>query len=397
MPEPDDPAIRPAGPFHILSEDCLTLTFTLLAQQNAARRGRLELAHGTVDTPAFMPVGTQATVKTLDPLEVEGTGAQILLGNTYHLYLRPGHERVRQLGGLHRFMAWPHPILTDSGGYQIFSLARLNRVEEEGVTFQSHLDGSRHKITPELATQIQIALGSDILMAFDTMSPYPAEHARAREDMERTTRWAKRCADTWRQEGSPGQNLFAIVQGGLYPDLRRESVRELLELDLPGYAVGGLSVGEPLEHAMETLEVTVPEMAADRPRYLMGVGRPEDLLEAVDRGIDLFDCVLPTRNARKGSVFTSRGKLVVKNQPYAMDERPIDPDCDCPVCRRFTRAYIRHLFQAGEILGLRLASLHSLSYYQRLMREIRTAIEEGRWPAFKRDALDRLRTGWADH
>lgn len=341
-----------------------------------------------------MPVGTQATVKTLDPLEVEAAGAQILLGNTYHLYLRPGHERVRQLGGLHRFMVWPHPILTDSGGYQIFSLARLNRIEETGVTFQSHLDGSRHSLTPELATEIQIALGSDILMAFDTMSPYPAEHSRAREDMERTTRWAKRCAEVWHQRGAPGQNLFAIVQGGLYPDLRRESVHELLELNLPGYAIGGLSVGEPLEHAMEMLEVTVPEMAPDRPRYLMGVGRPEDLLEAVDRGIDLFDCVLPTRNARKGSVFTSRGKLVVKNLPYALDERPIDPDCDCSVCRRFTRAYVRHLFQAGEILGLRLASLHSLSYYQHLMRQIREAIEEDRWPAFKRDALARLRAGW---
>jgi queuine tRNA-ribosyltransferase len=291
-------------------------------------------------------------------------------------------------------MAWPHPILTDSGGYQIFSLARLNKVEETAVTFQSHLDGARHSMTPELATRIQLALGSDILMAFDTMSPYPAEHARAREDMERTTRWAARCAEVWRREDVSGQNLFGIVQGGLYPELRRQSMQELRELDLPGYAVGGLSVGEPLEHAMEMLDVTVPAMPSDRPRYLMGVGRPEDLLEAVDRGIDLFDCVLPTRNARKGSVFTSRGKLVVKNLPYAKDERPIDPDCDCPVCRRFTRAYIRHLFQAGEILGLRLASLHSLSYYQRLMREIRESIDTGRWRTFKDDALARLRAGW---
>ena len=368
------------------------LRYEKLAQSGRARAGRLHLERGMVQTPAFMPVGTQATVKTLDPIEIESTGTEILLANTYHLYLRPGHERVRRLGGLHTFMSWPHPILTDSGGYQIFSLARLNKIEATGVTFQSHLDGSRHHLTPELATRIQIALGSDILMAFDTMSPFGADHDAMRRDMERTTEWARSCRDVWLEEGSPGSNLFGIVQGGFDPEVRRESVAALRELDLPGYAVGGLSVGEPMELALAMLDETVPAMAEDRPRYLMGVGRPEDILEAVDRGIDMFDCVLPTRNARKGSVFTSRGKLVVKNSIYAEDQRPLDPDCDCPVCRRYTRAYIRHLFQAREILGLRLASIHSLSYYQSLMSGIRRAIQESRWSEYKRQTLARLTT-----
>jgi queuine tRNA-ribosyltransferase len=368
----------------------MRLRYEPLAQSGAARAGLMHLERGTVQTPAFMPVGTQATVKTLDPAEIEATGTEILLANTYHLYLRPGHERVRRLGGLHSFMSWPHPILTDSGGYQIFSLARLNKVEATGVTFQSHLDGSRHHLTPELATRIQIALGSDILMAFDTMSPFGADRDAMRLDMERTTEWARLCANVWRAEGDPGTNLFGIVQGGFDPGLRRESVAALSELDLPGYAVGGLSVGEPMELALAMLDETVPSMPADRPRYLMGVGRPEDILEAVDRGIDMFDCVLPTRNARKGSVFTSHGKLVVKNSIYADDERPLDPECRCPVCRRYSRAYIRHLFQSREILGLRLASLHSLSYYQSLMSGIRGAIQESRWPEHKRQTLELL-------
>jgi queuine tRNA-ribosyltransferase len=261
------------------------------------------------------------------------------------------------------------------------------------VSFQSHLDGARHRLTPELATRIQIALGSDILMALDTMSPYGADPGQTRADMERTTTWTRICAEVWRAEGAPGSNLFGIVQGGFVPELRRESMAGLAELDLPGYAVGGLSVGEPMELAFAMLDETVPAMPEDRPRYLMGVGRPQDILEAVGRGIDLFDCVLPTRNARKGSVFTSRGKLVVKNSVYAEDERPLDPDCACPVCRRYTRAYLRHLFQSREILGLRLASLHSLSYYQSLMRQIRDAIAESRWATFKQETLARLESG----
>ncbi len=371
------------------------LRFDLLARDSAtmARRGRLHFAHGIVDTPAFMPVGTQATVKTLDPEEVRGSGAQILLANTYHLYLRPGHERVRRLGGLHKFMGWDRPILTDSGGYQIFSLARLTKVDDDGAVFQSHLDGSKHRFDPELATRVQLALGVDVLMALDTLTPYPAEHARARADMLRTTAWARRCAEVWRAERTAANHLFAIVQGGLYPDLRAESAAALAELDLPGYAIGGLAVGEPLEEAMDVLEQTTPHLPDGKPRYLMGVGRPEDLIEGIARGVDMFDCVLPTRNARKGTVFTSRGKLVVKNAAYADDERPLDPDCDCPVCARFTRAYLRHLFASREILGLRLATLHSLHYYQRLMRDARGAIEAGRFPAWRRAALEGLSTG----
>lgn len=392
---------------------------------------------GVVQTPAFMPVGTQGTVKTLCPGEILETGSRMILGNTYHLYLRPGHERIRRLGGLHRFMGWRGPILTDSGGYQVFSLARLNRIRDDRVEFQSHLDGSRHSFTPQLATEIQLALGSDVLMAFDTLTPYPSGRDRAADDVARTTRWASLCAETWRgakvddydtgagaawrDAGVQGRDaaaagrdpcadccgsssrppvpaperssLFGIVQGGVYPDLRRESCGQLVALDLPGYAVGGLAVGEPMDLGMEILGLTTPWLPEEKPRYLMGVGRPEDILEAVEAGIDLFDCVLPTRNARKGSVFTSRGKLVVRNAAYAEDSRPLDPDCDCPVCRTFTRAYLRHLFAAGEILGLRLATLHSLSYYQTLMEGIRSAIEEGRFTRFKRETMERLAAG----
>ncbi|MEZ4648603.1 MAG: tRNA guanosine(34) transglycosylase Tgt [Candidatus Eisenbacteria bacterium] len=370
--------------------------YELLASSGRARRGRVRTPHGTFETPAFMPVGTQGTVKTLTSEEVAGTGSGILLGNTYHLYLRPGHETVARLGGLHRFMSWPRPILTDSGGYQVFSLARLTRMEEDGVVFQSHLDGSRHHLGPELSIRIQIALGSDIVMAFDTMTPYPSDRDRAREDLERTTRWAEVCRRVWQDEGNPGSALFGIVQGGTYDDLRAESAEQLVALGLPGYAVGGLSVGEPMEECYRVLEGVVPLLPEDRPRYLMGVGRPEDIIEAVDRGIDMFDCVLPTRNARKGTVFTSRGKLVIKNRPYAEDLRPLDPDCACPVCRTYSRAYIRHLFQAREFLALKLASLHSLSYYQRLMQDIRAAIAEGRWSQFRDETLARLGTGWKD-
>ncbi len=374
------------------------------APSGRGRRGRIQfpqreaspgfrLPERSVETPAFMPVGTQATVKTLTPDEVSASGARMLLANTYHLYLRPGHERVRRLGGLHKFMGWNGPILTDSGGYQVHSLARLNKIRDDGVEFQSHIDGSRHRFTPELATRVQVALGSDVLMAFDTMTPYPSEWDRARADMERTSRWAAACAETWRGEGWPGTALFGIQQGGLYADLRRESTERLVALDLPGYAVGGLAVGEPIEEMYDVLAECAPLLPEAKPRYLMGVGRPEDILEAVDRGIDLFDCVLPTRNARKGSVFTSRGKLVVKNAAYQEDERPLDPDCRCPTCRTFSRAYLRHLFAAGEILAMRLATLHSLQFYQDLMEGIRSALSEGRFAAFKTETLARLAEG----
>jgi queuine tRNA-ribosyltransferase len=290
-------------------------------------------------------------------------------------------------------MGWDNVILTDSGGYQVHSLARLSRIREDEVEFQSHLDGSRHRFSPELATRVQIGLGSDVLMAFDTMTPYPSDESRAREDLIRTARWAGTCADVWRSEGHAETSLFGIQQGGVFPDLRRESTERLLGLDLPGYAVGGLAVGEPIPLMYDLLDQCVPLLPENRPRYLMGVGRPEDLLEAVDRGCDLFDCVLPTRNARKGSVFTSRGKLVVKNAAYAEDERPLDPDCPCPVCRGFSRAYLRHLFAAGEILGMRLATLHSLHYYQGLMEGIRSALAEGTYAAFKHEQLGRLGGG----
>lgn len=383
----------------------MSATFTLHTTDSAsaARRGSLRLPHGVVETPAFMPVGTQATVKTLTPEDLVQSGTRMILGNTYHLYLRPGHERIERLGGLHRFMSWSGPILTDSGGYQVFSLARLNRVREEGVSFQSHLDGSHHFFDAATATRIQLALGSDVLMAFDTLTPYPSDWTRAHEDMERTTRWAAECARVWRSEGPRPKawapeiagtaSLFGIVQGGLYGDLRRESCAQLVELDLPGYAVGGLAVGEPMDECMEVLAGTTPHLPEGKPRYLMGVGRPEDILEGVARGIDLFDCVLPTRNARKGSLFTSRGKLVVKNATYSEDTRPLDPDCDCPVCRGFSRAYIRHLFAAGEILGLRLATQHSVHYYQSLLGGIRRALEEGRYASFQSETLARLREG----
>ncbi|MFN8548199.1 MAG: tRNA guanosine(34) transglycosylase Tgt [Candidatus Eisenbacteria bacterium] len=379
--------------------------FELLTTDPAsrARRGRVTTSRGAIETPAFMPVGTQATVKTLTPDEVHASGAQILLGNTYHLYLRPGHERIRRLGGLHRFMAWDGPILTDSGGYQVFSLARLNKIRDDGVAFQSHLDGSRHFFDPAASIRVQLALGSDIVMAFDTLTPYPSDYARARRDMLRTTEWARSCAEVWRAElddpervpagGEGRSHLFGIVQGGLFADLREESAAGLVALDLPGYAIGGLAVGEPMEECMRVLGETEPHLPREKPRYLMGVGRPEDILEAVERGVDLFDCVLPTRNARKGTVFTSRGKLIIKNAGYAEDPRPLDPDCDCPTCRTFSRAYLRHLFAAGEILGLRLATLHSLHYYQSLVRGIREAIAAGRFVEWKRATLARLNAG----
>jgi queuine tRNA-ribosyltransferase len=358
---------------------------------SAARRGRLHTPHGTVETPVFMPVGTQATVKTLSPEEVKDLGAQIILSNTYHLYLRPGHDLVAEAGGLHRFMNWPGAILTDSGGFQVFSLSDLRKITEEGVKFRSHIDGSEHFLSPEKAMEIQNALGADIIMAFDECTPWPCEWKYAKDSLERTTRWARRCKEAHRRPES--QALFGIIQGSTFADLRRMSAEQIVSLDFPGYAVGGLSVGEPKELMHEMLEVTVPLMPVDKPRYLMGVGSPEDLIEGVWRGIDMFDCVLPTRIARHGTVFVPEGKLTVRNAEFARDFRPIQEDCDCYTCRNYTRAYIRHLLKAEEMLGLRLCSIHNLRFLVRLMEQVRKALEEDRFAAFRKEFLERWHEG----
>lgn len=345
-----------------------------------ARLGVLRTAHGEVRTPVFCPVGTAATVKTMTPWEVEALGAEMILANAYHLYLRPGHEVVAEMGGLHRFMGWTRPILTDSGGYQIFSHGKLCRITDEGAAFQSHLDGSIHFLDPERAVSIQQALGADIIMAFDECLPYPATRDQARVSIERTLAWARRCRAVPPREE---QFLYGIVQGGFFDDLRREAAERLIEMDFPGYAMGGLSVGESKEMMIEVLDAVTPMLPEDRPRYLMGVGTPEDLVEGALRGIDIFDCVMPTRHARTGWLFTSRGRIVIKNAQYAKDPRPLDPDCACPTCGRFSRAYLRHLFLAGEILGVRLNTIHNLYYYLDLMRRIRGAIAEGTLPALQ--------------
>ncbi len=357
---------------------------------SAARVGTLQVAHGVVDTPAFMPVGTQGTVKTLSPDDLVACGAQIILSNTYHLYLRPGVELVRKAGGIQRFASWDRPVLTDSGGYQVFSLAELRSMSEEGVRFQSHLDGSYHFFTPELVVDLQRALGSDIAMVLDECTPYPCEWSYAKDSMQMTVRWAERSMRRW-QETEPvlgfEQSLFAIVQGSTYADLREECCRQLEALDFPGYAIGGLSVGEPKSALYEMAALCAESLPEDKPRYLMGVGKPEDLVECVALGIDLFDCVMPTRNGRNGTVFTRRGPLVVKNATCSEDFRPIDETCECYACRRFSRAYIRHLFQAEEILGLRLATIHNLTFYLRLMAEMRQAIAEGRFASWRAQFL----------
>ena len=350
-----------------------------------ARRGTLHLPHGDVQTPIFMPVGTQATVKAMSPDEMHEIGTQILLSNTYHLFLRPGHEIIRELGGLHQFMHWDKPILTDSGGFQVFSLSEMRKVKEEGVEFRSHLDGSKCFITPEYDMEIQQALGADIAMAFDECSPYPCDYGRAKAAMNRTHRWAKRCIDVHTRED---QALFGIVQGAFYKDLRIESAKTLADLDFPGYGIGGLSVGEPKPMMYELLEEIEPYMPANKPRYLMGVGSPDCLLEGVERGVDMFDCVLPTRIARNGTVFTKHGRLVIRNQIYARDPRPLDEDCDCWVCRNFSRAYIRHLIKAGEILGARLTSYHNLYFLLRMMDQIREAIEQDRFTEYKKEFFE---------
>lgn len=349
--------------------------------RTSARLGRLHTPHGVMDTPVFMPVGTQGTVKTITPEEIKEIGAGIILSNTYHLFLRPGHELIREAGGLHRFMNWDGAILTDSGGFQVFSLGDLRKIKESGVEFRSHIDGSLQFLSPEIATQVQMALGSDIVMAFDECAPYPCTHEYAKDSLERTTRWLKRCKETLTTTDT--QALFGIVQGGMYEDLRRQSAAEIIELDLPGYAIGGLSVGEPKDLMYEVLDYTVPLLPREKPRYLMGVGSPDALIEGVMRGVDMFDCVLPTRIARNGTAMSRFGKVIIRNAGCAHDFGPIDPTCDCYTCRNYSRAYIRHLLKAEEVLGLRLMTIHNLRYLQNLMREIREAIKEDRLPEYR--------------
>ncbi len=341
-------------------------------KHTGARRGRLHTPHGVIETPIFMPVGTQASVKTMSPDELKDCGAQIILSNTYHLHLRPGEQLIQKAGGLHKFMNWDRPILTDSGGFQVFSLASLRKLEEYGVEFRSHLDGSKQFISPEISVGIQQALGSDIMMQFDECSPYPCDYDRAKNAMHRTLRWLERCM---KAKTNDHQALFGIVQGAFYGDLRIECAKEMARLDLPGFGIGGLSVGEPKEIMYDMLEQMMPYMPEKKPRYLMGVGSPDCLIEGVLRGVDMFDCVLATRVARNGTVFTHDGRLVVRNAKYAEDFTPLDPDCDCYACRNFTRGYIRHLFKAGEILALRLNSIHNIYFLTHMMSEMRQAIE----------------------
>jgi queuine tRNA-ribosyltransferase len=366
------PEVQVKFGFEVLRED----------RDSAARVGILHTAHGDIETPAFMPVGTAATVKALPHEWLEAIGCGILLSNTYHLYLRPGHERIARLGGLHRFMSWPRAILTDSGGFQVFSHRDLRRISEEGVFFQSHLDGSRHFLSPEKVMEVQIALAPDIAMVFDECTPYPCSLIDAERSMELSMRWAERCREYWQKAPEVPGGLFGIVQGSTYPDLRARSVGELLQMGFDGIAIGGLSVGEPKDLMMEVISATVPLLPQDQPRYLMGVGTPEDLVRCVAQGIDLFDCVLPTRNARNGCLFTSSGRILIKNSAYAEDERPVDPKCSCLTCRRYSRAYLRHLFMAGEYLAATLNTIHNVSFYLDRMSKIRESIRSnsyGKW------------------
>lgn len=355
------------------------MQFQLVSQDGGARLGRLTLAHGGIDTPAFMPVGTYGAVKGVAPDDLTALGAQIILSNTFHLWLRPGLEVIGRHGGLHRFMGWEGPILTDSGGFQVFSLGELRKITEEGVSFRSPVNGDRCFLSPEESMRIQRVLDSDVVMVFDECTPYPVTHAQAAESMRLSLRWARRSRTA--HTGNPNA-LFGIVQGGMYEDLRVESLQGLLEIGFDGYAIGGLSVGEPKADMRRILAFTAPRLPRDRPRYLMGVGTPLDLVDAVDQGIDMFDCVLPTRNARNGWVYTSSGTLKLRNAKYRMDERPLDEQCTCPACRRYTRAYLHHLQRVNEMLGARLNTLHNLHYYQRLMADMRAAIAAGDWRAF---------------
>jgi len=362
--------------------------FALQATCGAARAAVLTLPHGTVETPCFMPVGTQGTVRALSPADLHAVGAQIVLANTYHLHVRPGEGVVEALGGLHRFMGWDRPLLTDSGGFQVFSLEGFRRVDDEGVEFQSHVDGARHYLTPERATEIQWALGADIAMAFDHVAPGGADEATARDAMERTARWLERCARRHQElkQGQERQTLWPIVQGGTHPALRQDALGRILAMgDWTGIAIGGLSVGEPKPLMYQTLETLQPTLPVDRPRYLMGVGFPEDLVAAVERGVDLFDCVAPTRNGRNGSAFTPDGPVNVRNARFKTDTGPLDPTCDCETCATFSRGYLRHLFMAEELLGLRLLSLHNVRYLIRLTADMRNAITAGEFSRWAED------------
>jgi queuine tRNA-ribosyltransferase len=364
----------------------------LATDPTGARLGRLTTPHGAIDTPAFMPVGTSATVKGQTQQDLEDLGVQILLSNTYHLYLRPGHELIRKLGGLHKFMSWPGAILTDSGGFQVFSLSELRKVTDEGVTFRSHLDGSEHFLSPEKALEVEIALGSDIVMVLDECIAAPSPESRTREAAARTLAWARRSRDYFAQHGDPSrQMMFGIVQGGTYEALRRDNADALVDLDFPGYAIGGLAVGESHAITCEMAAVAASRLPVDRPRYLMGVGRPEQIPDYVALGIDMMDCVLPTRSARHGCLFTSQGRLLIKNAKYISDERPIDEACGCAVCRRYSRAYLRHLYASGEFLAIILNTHHNIYFYLDNMRKIRDAIRFGKLEKFRSDLQARLK------
>lgn len=364
---------KPAVTYELLHKDKTT----------GARRGIVHTPHGDIQTPVFMPVGTQATVKSLTPEELKEIGAQIILSNTYHLYLRPGHELVKEAGGLHKFMNWDKPILTDCGGFQVFSLSDLRTISENGVEFRSHLDGSKHFFSPEKVMEIEEALGADIIMSFDECVKYPETYEYTKNSMERTTRWAKRCKAA--HKNTEKQALFGIIQGGFYEDLREKSARDLIELDFPGYAIGGISVGEPKEEFLKMLYFTAPLMPENKPRYLMGVGTPDYLIEAAIAGIDMCDCVLPTRIARNGTAMTWNGKVVVRNATYERDWGPIDKECDCYACKNYTRAYIRHLIKANEILGVRLLSIHNIYFLTKLMERVRIEIEHDNLENFKNE------------
>src|SRR6056297_1022928 len=360
----------------------MSLNFDLLKKDSDsdARLGKIDTPHGEINTPIFMPVGTQATVKAMSPEELKEIKAEIILGNTYHLYLRPGHELIEKAGGLHQFMNWDKPILTDSGGFQVFSLADLREIKEEGVYFQSHIDGSRQFISPEKSIEIQNALGADIVMAFDECPPQPSNYDYVENSLERTIRWAERSKAAMNNDK---QALFGIIQGGIFKDLREKSVQEMTEIGFPGYAIGGLSVGEAKNDMLETLDHTVPLMPENKPRYLMGVGTPEDLIEGVMRGVDMFDCVMPTRIARHGSIYTSNGRITIRNATYKEDFTSPDPDCDCYVCKNYSRAYIRHLLKRKEILGVRLTTYHNYYFFINLMNDIKEAIDNDNFLTFR--------------
>jgi queuine tRNA-ribosyltransferase len=368
--------------------DFMPFSFELIKKdlQTSARLGKMITPHGTVQTPAFMPVGTQGTVKSMRPEEIQNCGAQILLSNTYHLYLRPGHETIRRMGGLHSFMNWPGPILTDSGGFQVYSLAALRKIGPDGVMFQSHIDGSKHFLTPQKAVLIQEALGSDIMMCLDECTPYPATRKQTSDSLDLTVKWAGLCR---KAKTNPEQALFGIVQGGAYMDLRRQAVLQTVPIGFDGYALGGVSVGEPKEMMQAITDEITPLLPSEKPRYLMGVGTPADIVYGVSRGIDLFDCVIPTRSARHGLLFTNSEKIVIKNARWREDNNPLDETCDCYTCKNYSRGYLRHLYVAGEILAMILNTIHNIRHYMRLMEKIRAAISENHFGEFQKDFLNK--------